>query len=72
MLATFFGVCVFRVIWLYTAFSWVPTFSMLIAVYPVSWLITFIILAVMFAVFYKILKKKFAAEDAEMSLKEEI
>lgn len=72
MLATFFGVCVFRVIWLYTAFSWVPTFSMLIAVYPVSWLTTFIILAVMFAVFYKILKKKFAAEDAEMSLKEEI
>ncbi len=65
MLGALFGVCIFRVIWLYTVFAWSATFQTLMAVYPVSWLITFLILSVMFAVFYSILKKKMAAAPAE-------
>lgn len=64
MIGALFGICIFRVIWLYTAFSWVPTFETLVSVYPVSWAITFIILSVMFAVFYHLLKKRHA-QNAE-------
>jgi Na+-driven multidrug efflux pump len=58
MIGALFGVCLFRVIWLYTAFSWSPTFETLVSVYPVSWAITFVILSVMFAIFYHLLKKR--------------
>ncbi|MBQ8869341.1 MAG: MATE family efflux transporter [Oscillospiraceae bacterium] len=58
MIGALFGICFFRVIWLYTAFSWSPTFETLVSVYPVSWAITFVILSVMFAVFYHLLGKR--------------
>ena len=34
------GICGTRLVWLYTAFRAVPTYRMLINVYPVSWIIT--------------------------------
>ncbi len=67
MLGALFGICTFRVIWLYTVFKWSHTFSTLVSVYPVSWFITFVILTIMFAIFYSILKKRFAKEKTEIS-----
>ncbi len=58
MIGALFGICMFRVIWIYTVFAWSPTFQTLVSVYPVSWLITFIILSVMFAIFYHLLGKR--------------
>lgn len=37
---TVFGSCGLRVLWLYTVFRWVPTYEMLMNVYPVTWIIT--------------------------------
>ena len=37
---TLLGICVFRVIWVATAFSAVPTIEMLFMCYPVSWIMT--------------------------------
>lgn len=39
-LLTVIGSCGFRVVWLYTVFKVVPTFTMLMNVYPVTWVIT--------------------------------
>lgn len=40
MIISIFGVCAFRVLWLYTAFAAEPTFAMLMLGYPVSWTVT--------------------------------
>ena len=40
MIISIFGVCAFRVLWLYTAFAAEPTFAMLMLGYPVSWAVT--------------------------------
>lgn len=40
MIISIFGVCAFRVLWLYTAFAVEPTFAMLMLGYPVSWIVT--------------------------------
>ena len=40
MIISIFGVCAFRVLWLYTAFAAEPTFAMLMLGYPVSWIVT--------------------------------
>ena len=37
-LITMFGSCIFRIIWIYTAFAWNPTYETLMDVYPVSWI----------------------------------
>ena len=42
MIISVFGICAFRILWLYTAFARVPTFAMLLVGYPVSWAVTFI------------------------------
>ena len=39
-----FGVCGIRITWLYTAFVWLPSYETLMAVYPISWLVTTILL----------------------------
>ena len=40
MIISIFGVCAFRVLWLYTAFAVEPTFAVLMLGYPVSWIVT--------------------------------
>ena len=40
MIISIFGVCAFRVLWLYTAFAAEPTFAVLMLGYPVSWIVT--------------------------------
>lgn len=40
MIISMFGICAFRILWLYTAFAMQPTFAMLMIGYPVSWTVT--------------------------------
>ncbi len=40
MIISIFGICAFRILWLYTAFAMEPTFAMLMIGYPVSWTLT--------------------------------
>ena len=35
---TMLGSCIFRIIWISTAFAWSPTFETLMNVYPISWI----------------------------------
>lgn len=53
---TLICVCGVRVIWVFTAFAKIPTYATLMAVYPISWLITTIILIA--AYFYHIKRLK--------------
>ena len=48
MMASIFGVCVLRVVWIYTAFPLDRTFFMLFLSYPVTWLATGLIEVVCF------------------------
>ncbi|MGM9539279.1 MATE family efflux transporter [Anaerovibrio sp.] len=53
--ACFLGVCVFRVIYIYTIFAAEPVFHVLMAVYPISWVFTiFLIIGAYFHVFNKL------------------
>lgn len=40
MIVALSGACLFRVVWIMTAFSWVPTQEMLLVSYPISWILT--------------------------------
>ena len=42
------GICGVRIVWLYTAFAAKPDFSILMATYPISWLFTICVLAVVY------------------------
>lgn len=56
--ACFVGVCVFRVIYIYTIFAQNSTFDMLMAVYPISWVFTVIlIISAYFYLFNKLQKR---------------
>lgn len=56
-LLTVIGSCGFRVVWLYTVFKVVPTFTMLMNVYPVTWVIT----GAMVMTSYLIIRKRIEA-----------
>lgn len=53
MLSAVFGICIFRIIWNYTVFSAVGTFTSLLLVYPFSWAITSLFEIILFVVYYK-------------------
>ena len=55
--ATFIGVCGIRITWVYTVFKAVPAFSMIMAVYPVSWAATAIVLVIAYLMFMKSLER---------------
>jgi len=60
MFTTIFGVCGFRILWIYTVFS-IPKFhtpDMLYVSYPITWTLTFIILLVIFYIVYNKRKKQ--------------
>ena len=54
MIVSLLGACVFRVIWIYTIFSWNRTLETLYISYPVSWTLT----AVVHLICFFIVKKK--------------
>ncbi len=53
-LSTLFGICGVRIAWVYTLFAHTHTFSMLMAAYPGSWIVT----AVIVAIAYLVLKRR--------------
>lgn len=60
-LLTVIGSCGFRVVWLYTVFKIVPTFTMLMNVYPVTWIIT----GAMVMTSYLIIRKRIEAGQGQ-------
>ncbi|MBQ6013235.1 MAG: MATE family efflux transporter, partial [Firmicutes bacterium] len=61
MIVTVGGVCVTRIIWIYTIFqvSAYHTLEMLFIVYPISWIITS---AILFVCYFVLAKKKLPKE----------
>lgn len=43
MVVSLSGACLFRILWIATAFAWFPTQSVLLVSYPVSWILTALI-----------------------------
>ena len=55
-LVTLFGICGTRVLWVYTVFDWSPGFDTLMAVFPISWSVTAVVLIFMYFWFVKHLR----------------
>ena len=65
MLVSLTGACLFRVVWIYTVFRQVRTLECLYVSYPISWLLTFCVHLVCFAIVYrKLLRSRGSKEDA--------
>ncbi len=62
MIPTFFCVCVYRIVWIYTAFAAYPTPTTLYYSYPISWVINLAIDSVLFAVLFAKVKRKSSAK----------
>ena len=60
MVAAIFGICVFRIIWVYCVFPFCPTYLMLVAIWPISQLVTGIAESVLFLYYFKKVKQKAA------------
>lgn len=45
---TILGTVVFRILWIVTVFRWIPSYDMLMTVYPISWILTGAALLVMY------------------------
>ncbi len=67
MIVSLLGACVFRILWVVTVFAAVPTMTCLMVSYPVSWALTFAVLAVIFALLWKKLKKGYTPEELAAS-----
>ena len=61
MLVSLTGACLFRVVWIYTAFRQVPTLECLYISYPISWGLTFLVHLICFAYVYR---KLMASQDS--------
>ena len=53
MLVSLTGACLFRVVWIYTAFRQVPTLECLYISYPISWGLTFLVHLTCFWIVYR-------------------
>ncbi len=54
MIIVLLGVCILRILWIYTVFSFFPMLKMLYIIYPISWALTFFVL---FGVYKHAVKK---------------
>lgn len=61
MVAAIFGICVFRIVWVYCIFPFCPTYLMLVAIWPISQLVTGIAESVLFLYYFKKVKQKASA-----------
>lgn len=52
MIGSVLGVCVVRIVWVYTCFAAYPTFSMLLYAYPASWIIAAVLEMVLYFYYY--------------------
>ncbi len=50
MIVTLCGVCAFRVVWVFTIFQQVPSLMVLYISYPISWVMSFVVLFVYYQV----------------------
>lgn len=57
-LVTLFGICCVRIVWIFTVFEMHPTYSVLMAVYGISWAITAVLLYIVYVRFVHKLKKQ--------------
>ncbi len=64
-LATLFGVCGVRIVWVWTVFRAAPSFQRLMVIYPISWIVTAILLVVVY--YWKVRSKVFKANREEFS-----
>ena len=64
-LITLIGVCGTRIFWVFMIFPKDPTFVRLLAVYPISWVVTAVSLIVCYLIFIRRIKKK--AEAGELT-----
>ena len=60
MVAAIFGICVFRIVWVYFIFPFFPTYLMLVAIWPISQLVTGVAESVLFLYYFKKVKQKAA------------
>lgn len=58
MIVSLTGVCLFRVVWIYTIFEKFRSLQVLYISYPVTWTITFLVQLIMFLVIYRKLRRK--------------
>ncbi|MBR5303145.1 MAG: MATE family efflux transporter [Clostridia bacterium] len=64
MAVSILGVCVFRIFWVMTVFKAIPTLGCLMISYPVSWLMTFVVLVILFRlVWNRHVKPHFSDEE---------
>ncbi len=64
MIISLLGACGLRILWLYTGYQLDKTLPNLYLSYPISWLITFAALFILFVVIDKKLKKKATVQEA--------
>ena len=64
MVVSILGVCVLRIVWVMTFFKAIPTLGCLMMSYPVTWLLTFVVLVILFArVWNRHVKPHFTDEE---------
>lgn len=67
MIANFFCICVFRIVWIYTACKAVNTPQMLYLSWPISWILNIVVDGIIMAIIYKHEKPKLMAASNEQS-----
>lgn len=67
MIANFFCICVFRIVWIYTACKAVNTPQMLYLSWPISWILNIVVDGIIMAIIYKREKPKLMAASNEQS-----
>lgn len=65
MIATVVGVCVFRIVWIYTVFKPVHDLKTLYYSYPISWAATSVVILTGYIVAYRRLEKNSAANTSQ-------
>lgn len=64
MIVSLIGVCAFRVLWVNVVFKNSPTLTTLYISYPISWVITALVLAIGVIVVFKKVKNRFGVENS--------
>ena len=65
MTVSIFGICGFRILWIFTLFAMFPCLEVLFAAFPASWALTMVI---HFIVFSTIIRKEIRKKETESNL----
>ena len=63
MIVSLLGACAFRILWVMTVFAAAPSMTCLMLSYPVSWLLTFSVLVVIFLVLWRRLRRQYTPQE---------